>query len=73
MARKHVSNPMDATAEIETSSREGFLPEFQRVWGALPERVLLYAYNDPWMPQFALVDKNTNPSPLAKMILAGTA
>ena len=43
------------------------------VWGALPERVLLYAYNDPWMPQFALVDKNTNPSPLAKMILAGTA
>jgi exosortase len=39
---------MDATARIQTPAREGFVPEFQRLWGALPDKgvfgVLLAAW-----------------------------
>lgn len=41
------------------------------MWGAKAEHVLYYSYNDSSLVGFSLVDKNTNPSPLARKILAG--
>jgi hypothetical protein len=41
------------------------------IFTAAHEHVLWYSYNDSLLQGFALVDKNTKPSPLAKLILGG--
>jgi exosortase len=43
---------MDATAKIETPSREGFLTEFQRFWGALPDKAVFGALLAAWVLLF---------------------
>jgi exosortase len=43
---------MDATASIETPSREGFLPELQRLWGALPDKAVFGALLAAWVLLF---------------------
>ncbi len=41
------------------------------VWGAEAQHTLLYSYNDSLLVGFSLVDRNSNPGPLARKILAG--
>jgi len=43
---------MDATARIETPSAEGFVPEFQRLWGALPDKAVFGALLAAWVLLF---------------------
>ena len=40
---------MDATARIEAGSDEGFFQEFQRFWGALPDKAVLGALVAAWV------------------------
>jgi exosortase len=40
---------MDTTARIETPPRQGFMPEFQRLWGALPDKAVFGALLAAWV------------------------
>jgi exosortase len=43
---------MDATARTEPPSRDGFLPEFQRLWGALPDKAVIGVLLAAWVLLF---------------------
>jgi exosortase len=43
---------MEATTRIETPAREGFVPEFQRLWGALPEKAVFGMLLAAWVLLF---------------------